>query len=149
MKKLWSTIPQRRTMTTEVLQDSLMLYLLQGMSFNNIIDVRHFLGRGFPCWKMYFYQNLQFILFSERKQKSGFAHRKRKSKDNSMTSKIVMANLRLAAHLLRDWSYYIWNNTSIPSNEFQRCRKLVILASKEMKTWHPCQMQNYCTCCLI
>ena len=29
-------------MTTEVLQDSLMLYLLQGMSFNNIIDVRHF-----------------------------------------------------------------------------------------------------------
>ena len=86
-------------MTTEVLQDSLMLYLLQGMSFNNIIDVRHLSS---PCWKMYFYQNLQFILFSERKQKSGFGHRKRKSKDNSMTSKIVMANLRLAAHLLRD-----------------------------------------------
>ena len=28
-------------MTTEVLQDSLMLYLLQGMSFNNIIDVSY------------------------------------------------------------------------------------------------------------
>ena len=35
-------------MTTEVLQDSLMLYLLQGMSFNNIIDVRHFFREGVP-----------------------------------------------------------------------------------------------------
>ena len=32
-------------MTTEVLQDSLMLYLLQGMSLNDIIDISHFVGK--------------------------------------------------------------------------------------------------------
>ena len=43
-------------MTTEVLQDSLMLYLLQGMSFNNIIDVRHFMLENvlLPKFAIYF-----------------------------------------------------------------------------------------------
>lgn len=66
-------------MTTEVLQDSLMLYLLQGMSFNNIIDVSH-LSALFPMLENVLLPKFAIYFVFRKEAEKWFRSQKKKIK---------------------------------------------------------------------
>ena len=67
-------------MTTEVLQDSLMLYLLQGMSFNNIIDVSYLSALGGPMFENVLLPKFAIYFVFRKEAEKWFRSQKKKIK---------------------------------------------------------------------